>query len=130
MKIDCYAQSIHAIVGPKNVPIVSRLLLCPCGVFACGRCRLVAPGVPVVQPTQRTSAESDPRQKRRAALTRFLRHMGSVLGESGYVESERRMIDRGQMNFGRRLPRHHAKAYLCLVDHYEYPFRSVSSWSA
>ena len=29
MKIDCHAQSFHAIVGPTNVLMVTRLLLLP-----------------------------------------------------------------------------------------------------
>jgi len=50
MKIDCHAQSFHAIVGPTNVLMVSRLLLLPVWSIrlrqmpigaARGHCRLV-----------------------------------------------------------------------------------------
>ena len=89
MKIDCHAQSIHAIVGPKNVPMVSRLLLCPCGVFGCGRCRLVAPRVAVVQPT---GGHQQSQSRVENGAPRLLALYGTwdpVLGESGYLESER-----------------------------------------
>ena len=45
MKIDCHAQSFHAIVGPTNVLMVSRLLLLPVWSIRLRRMPIgVAPG--------------------------------------------------------------------------------------
>ena len=51
MKIDCHAQSFHAIVGPTNVLMVSRLLLLPVWSIRLRQMPIGWRLVTVVQPT-------------------------------------------------------------------------------